>query len=205
MSNHPAASKEFWHQLYLEERTNWDLGGPHPQIVALHNQVMSLSQKKELSVYVPGMGNGHCPAFFQQNCHKVTGVDLSDKAVENAKQKYGSLEKLILKVGNAITDSEPNNIDLVYDRAVLCALPHSSQTKYLKKSVERLKSKGMFATILFTKVHNEQGPPWAISVEDLQKRMAALGCELIYRKDLAKVDYESSSIAKESIVIFQKP
>ena len=166
-------------------------------------EIGKLTDNKTLKVYVPGMGNGHDAAFFAQHGHQTIGGDLSEKAVENAQTKYQTLDLIDFQVLDAIHNENPKEIDLVFDRAMFCALPASIENLYLESCAKKLKKTGIFASVLFTKVDSENGPPWEIPVEDFSLKMNKLGFELAFRQDIP-VTYKSTFILHESVVIFMR-
>ncbi len=203
MSGHPAGSKEYWHEKYIDQNTPWDLNGPHPAMTMVLNEVLKTTKHRPLKIYVPGMGNGHDAAFFAKHGHQTIGGDISEKAVKNAKERYQDITNLDLKVLNAIQDKNPGNLDLIFDRAMFCALPASVEDQYLESCTQKLNKNGIFASIIFTKVDRENGPPWAISVDNFTLKMQKRGFKLFFQKNVP-VTYKTSFIIQESIVIYTR-
>ena len=203
---HPAATKDFWNDKYLENHTPWDLDGPHPYVQELFQLVQKHSATKKLNIYVPGMGKGHDALFFAQQGHSCIGGELAPAAVASAQKIHDAdkVKDLDFKLLDAIHDHKPQNLDLIYDRAMLCALPEKVQLDYFTKSISRLKDGGIFASILFSKLNNENGPPWSVDKEKITTMAQSHNCSVVHF-ERKKVLYDLDFILEEALVLIQKP
>jgi adenylylsulfate kinase-like enzyme/SAM-dependent methyltransferase len=88
-----------------------------------------------------GCGNGRDAAFFASQGIDVTGVDLSDAAVESCRANYSS-DRLSFVAGDiaSLRPSEP--FDVVYGRFVLHAMTSPEEDTFISEAAERLAPAG---------------------------------------------------------------
>ena len=204
-----------WESRYRESRTGWDLAGPHRylnDLVALATAnipgLFDSAGGDPKTVLVPGCGLGHAGAFFatlpKGGCN-VVSVDLSETAIQKASVQYGSptcrfvagdIFDLVLPI---------KEFDVIYDRAMYCALDVQTRSRYLEKCASLLKSGGVFMSILFAEIDGEkveEGPPFAANFDVLMADADRLGLSLIFRQDMAGSG--PSAVLAESLVGFLK-
>ncbi len=200
-----------WNALYKESRTGWDLSGPHPclpDLVALaegHVPGVLPSSEKLKSVLVPGCGYGHAADFFSKLGYSVVAVDLSELAIEQATKKYGGPNCKFIAGDFFAADFLKGKFDLVYDRAMYCALDADRRAAYFKKCTDLLKPNGSFLSILFHEIDPqlvENGPPFEADFAALLADAGGLDMSLIFRQDVAGSG--PKAILRESLVGFLK-
>ncbi len=161
---------DFWQNCWENKRTPWDLGGSHPLLPRLWELMEQYSpHKKFLRALVPGAGKGHDGHWLSQVIPYVVVSDLIPEAVSTAKKLYGQNPGLDFLVHNALLPY-PENLeasDVIYDRAMLCALPAKLRKEYVQACYNQLTNKGVFMGIVFAAVTNEEGPPFAVSSSEL--------------------------------------
>ena len=78
-------NKDFWEQKYQEKKTGWDLGKASTPIITYLEQL----ENKDLSILIPGCGNGHEAEWAHQHgFNNVHVLDFADSAIKNFKKRY---------------------------------------------------------------------------------------------------------------------
>lgn len=178
----------WWNNRWVEGRTGWDLGGPHPHTEDLIQKCQSLGLANAAAVLLPGCGRAHDGALLARKGLRVTATDISSAAIAEATTLYGSEANLTIKEGDALTcpASELTSFDLILDRAMLCALRPELRPLYLEACSSRLRPGGLFAGILFARVADGiAGPPFAIASEELVR---LFGCQFEILVDNERFD-----------------
>jgi thiopurine S-methyltransferase len=163
-----------WHQRWQENKTAWDLSGPHPLTRELLDLSAKLSHGDLTGKWmIPGCGRAHdAKELFRAGIKEVVAKDLVPKAIEEARSLYGSIAGLSLISGDVtdVSKSEESTFGGVFDRAMLCALNGELRSKYALAMTSLLKPGGIFASIPFAETGNpESGPPFAISESELRE------------------------------------
>lgn len=165
--------KSFWAQRWQEKRTGWDFGRRHPHFDTLWNQFEQLASPcPKLKILVPGCGRGHNAAVMAKMGHEVFALDLTEEAKTEGEKLYGEIPTLtyytedFFRLDNFLQQHAP--FDLIFDRAMMCALPPELWKSYIDVCHQALKPGGYFLSIPFTVVdypEGASGPPFAISNE----------------------------------------
>ena len=151
---------DFWDQRYRGGVTPWDAGRTP---VLLQEW---LSKKKEsLRVLVPGCGSGYEVRSFADLGHDVLAIDFSDAALEAARRELGALSHLAQKADFFHFEAEP--FDIVYERALLCALPRAKWPQWGRRLAHLVRVGGELAGFFYFD-DNERGPPFGVAFSDLQ-------------------------------------
>jgi|LakMenEpi03Aug12_release.lakeMendotaPanAssembly.Ray.scaffolds.fasta_scaffold57121_1 thiopurine S-methyltransferase len=163
-----------WHQRWQENKTAWDLSGPHPLTRELLDLSAKLSHGDLTGKWmIPGCGRAHdAKELFRAGIKEVVAKDLVPKAIEEARSLYGSIAGLSLISGDVtdVSKSEESTFGGVFDRAMLCALNGELRFYYVLAMTSLLKPGGIFASIPFAETGNpESGPPFAISESELRE------------------------------------
>lgn len=164
-----------WHERWQENKTAWDLHGPHPLTRELLELTANLAPGEPSGKWlIPGCGRAHdAKELFRAGVKDVVAKDLVPKAIEEARNVYGSTPGLSLVCGD-VTDvsmAEEASFNGIFDRAMLCALSGELRTNYVLAMTRLLKPGGIFASIPFAETDNpESGPPFAITDSELRQR-----------------------------------
>jgi len=202
-----AGQSEYWKKRWVDKRVGWDQGQPHKLIP----EVISMAKKQGLvegaEILEPGSGRGHQGAAIAKLGFAVTSYDVSPIAVLEGSELYSSVNSFKMEQGDCfeVNRTWSRKYDGIFDRAVLCALPSENRRKYLTVQTEYLKPKGLFLTIPFREIfweEGKEGPPFAISMEELQDLFFE-DYTLLSARDF-RYSSEESRIKKESIMIWQK-
>jgi len=170
------ANKAFWQEKWTrnsDEEPKWDLQGPHPLLGELIKMIDETSVLKPKSnIYVPGCGRAHNAAHFASLGHRVLAMDIVPEAITRAKTLYQSVENLSFVLGSVfdVANSDEGQTDLIFDRAMLCALDETRRPQFVDAMALRLRTGGLFASIGFAKTGEQVGgPPFAIGIDKISE------------------------------------
>lgn len=177
---------EFWHNCWETNRIAF-----HSREINHHLQsywpILDVTQGSR--VFVPLCGKSNDMLWLLARGYQVVGTELSQKAVsaffaENNLQPHiqaranfisYEVEGLQILCGNFfnLTPALLGEINAVYDRAALVALPPEMRAKYAQKMAELLNAKQKILLITFE--YNQQemaGPPFSVTVDEIERLYA---------------------------------
>jgi SAM-dependent methyltransferase len=200
------AGQAFWADRWRTGRTGWDQGGPHPLLPGLIEEAEQLGFLKPGDrILEPGAGRAHNGAYLARRGYQVTSFDAAEEAIEEARKLYGNEPNLKLEVADALTARDPwrGEFQVVFDRAMLCALPKKLRRAYVQASFTHLAPSGVFLTIPFTecRISEAEGPPFQVTMTDLSEFMLA-GFSLVHAEDHDLP--EGDRIVKETACIWRR-
>jgi methyl halide transferase len=123
-------------------------------------------------VLLPGCGRGHDVAAVARHTRDVIGLDISETAVQRAKQTYPDLaDQFVLGDLFALPADYAGTFDAVVEHTCLCALPPAMREDYRNAVTRALKPGGLIIGVWF--IHpemdpGEEGPPFGISLDELR-------------------------------------
>ncbi|MEY4630098.1 MAG: hypothetical protein RIQ81_218 [Pseudomonadota bacterium] len=223
--------RSYWSGRWQNQQTGWDLGGPHEGLARLLRMLDESGVLRELmvpgrplEVYSPGCGRAHdgaamvaktvkIPEGLCANGIHVTATDFAPEAIAAAKEVYGALQSrgLTLRVEDArapVPPAERGKYDIVFDRAMLCALRPELRAAYLDACRDRLRPGGVFLTLPFTKTAVTPdhpvgaGPPFEITIDQLKTLLARHNFNHV-ASELFAVNRPGTVILEESLAIFR--
>ena len=106
---------EFWEESFIEKQTMWGFEPTESAIVA--NELFK--EKKLQKILVPGFGYGRNAQLFRENGMDVTGIEISQTAIDLARKHYGP----DLKIYHGSVTDMPFD-DAVYDELIMCLVLH---------------------------------------------------------------------------------
>ncbi len=153
----------FWTERYSHNTTPWDLGQHHPALDAILPQI-KINKCRILNL---GCGRGHDAAYFSKLGHVVTGVDFSETAIQQAKERYGSAPNLQWAVGDALS-KEFSPVDMIFEHTLFCAIAPTKRKNLVQQWKRALDERGHLLGIFF--VHpKRRGPPYGGSEWELRE------------------------------------
>jgi len=176
---------EFWDTRYRGGVTPWDAAGVPARLAA-----WLVAEPKPLRVLIPGCGTGYEVRAFHERGHDVLAIDFSDAALEAARRELGSLGGLLQKADFFNFDAEP--FDLLYERALLCALPRARWQDWARRMADLLKPGGRLAGFYYID-DNERGPPFGIGLREL---------DLLLSEDFS-IEQDTPIPPAQSLAVFQ--
>lgn len=151
----------FWSERFEHQFMPWDLGSVPQQL----RQFVAQSAKP-YSTLIPGCGTGYEVACLAEAGWEVTGIDFSAAAVEAARKKLGLPDERVMQA-DFFTFAPAHKIDLIYERAFLCALPPRMRSAVAERWSELLPPGAILAGFFFFG-DPLKGPPFGIAQEELE-------------------------------------
>jgi methyl halide transferase len=156
-------SASYWQNRYLNTETQWDLNSVSPPLKTYVDQL----QNKELTILIPGCGNGYEGWYlFQQGFKNVTLVDFAPQTKTQFVANYPDFPQDQFIVGDFF--ELEGAYDLIIEQTLFCALNPSLRPKYAEKMHNLLKPEGKLAGVFFDKEF-ESGPPFGGNKEEYEK------------------------------------
>lgn len=156
-----SSGPEFWDQRYRDGVTPWDFGR-----VPADLRIFLTGVAPGGRVLVPGCGFAHEVYYLAENGFDVLAVDFSGAAVEQARRNLGCFAGHVRLADFFDFDPGPRPIDLIYERAFLCALPRKLWTHYAERCAQLLPPGSLLAGFYFYG-SNPKGPPFGTSPQEL--------------------------------------
>lgn len=152
---------QFWDARFDQGFTPWDRGGAPNALCQFVAQ-----QSRPLATLIPGCGQGHEVRLLREHQWPVVAIDFSESAVALAKQTLGKDADAIVQA-DFFSYTPPWPVDLIYERAFLCALPPDMRRPIVERWASLLPKGGLVAAYFFLGP-TRSGPPFAIPEQELQ-------------------------------------
>lgn len=162
-----------WHERWAQEKTGWDLNGPHPLTRILLQRVAAIAPQMLTGRWlIPGCGRAHDgPFLLESGASFVEGRDIVPRAIEEAKRLYHGVPNFSLRCEDItnIGAADVATFDCIFDRAMLCALEGENRRQYVRSCSMFLKPGGFFASLAFARTDQpEIGPPFQIMESEVR-------------------------------------
>ena len=173
--------KEFWHERWALDEIGFHKKDLNPFLL---EHWPSLNASENDSIFVPLCGKSLDLLWLSQQCRKVVGIELSQKAVEDFFASNGMTPEIIQSEHFSLYQAENIHIfcgdifqleqvdiadcTLIYDRASLVAFPPEMRKLYVKKLDELFSFP--HKRLLITFDYDQQlmnGPPFAVSPSEV--------------------------------------
>ena len=151
---------DFWCKRFGEGVTPWDAGrvqGDFASFVAARTQ--------PLNTLIPGCGSAWEASHLADHRWPVTALDFSPTAVACAREVLTD-QAVDLVCADFFAWQPAQALDLIYERAFLCALPRKLWADWGKRVAELLPPGGLLAGYFFV-CDQLKGPPFGILPEQL--------------------------------------
>lgn len=150
-------SPAFWDERFARRFTPWDRGGV-PQ--ALHTFVAR--NDRPLTTLIPGCGTAHELVHLSEAGWPVTAIDFAPEAVAMAKDGAGQWAERIEQADFFTWEPKPHaELDFIYERAFLCALPPSMRAQVAARWAALLKPGALLGGFFYFD-SSPKGPPFGI-------------------------------------------
>jgi len=156
---------EFWSERFDKHFTPWDRAGVP---MALRDFVATAP--RPLTTLIPGCGSGHEVACLADAGWDVTAIDFSPAAVEAARKIQPGHAACILQA-DFFTYVPARTLDLIYERAFLCALPREKWPAIVERWSFLLPPGALLAGFFFFD-KGSKGPPFGTSSGELEALLA---------------------------------
>jgi SAM-dependent methyltransferase len=169
------ADARFWDERFAAGFTPWDAGAPAP---ALLRWLAALGPGRGRRVLVPGCGSGHEVAALDAAGFAVTAIDYSAQAVAQARTVLGkTLASRCLQHAdffNRDAGWAAGGFDLIFERALLAALPPSRWRDWAARMADLLPAGGTLAGLFvidpeIAAQSPRRGPPFAAALPELHE------------------------------------
>ena len=154
---------DFWDARYAAGVTPWDARQVPPMLAAwVAGRAAALRGAR---VLVPGCGSGYEVRLFAEAGCSVDAIDFSDAALEAARRVLGEFAARVRKADFFAFDADP--FDLVYERALMCALPRRNWPDWARRVAELVRPGGLLAGFYYFD-DNVRGPPFGTDARTLE-------------------------------------
>lgn len=158
-----------WDKQYREADTPWDHGEPAPPLREL------LEDRPEAAwgdgtVLVPGCGRGHDAAALARAGKRVLGLDVSPRAVDEARVLHAGVDGLEFVCGDLLDPElrEEHPISAVWEHTCFCAIPVEMRADYVAALAAWLPAEGRLMGVFFLDPKVEDGPPFGVERAELE-------------------------------------
>jgi thiopurine S-methyltransferase len=166
---------DFWCKRFGEGTTPWD-AGKVPEAFA----TFVAAQTQPLTTLIPGCGSAWEAVHLAERRWPVTALDFSPVAVARAREvldealpQEASLRGAVdLVCADFFTFQPKQPLDLIYERAFLCALPRKLWSDWGRRVAELLPPGALLAGFFFV-CDQAKGPPFGILPEQLDELLQA--------------------------------
>lgn len=149
----------FWDERFEQGFTPWDRGGV-PQALADF-----AAASPPLRTLIPGCGAAHELAALCELGWDATAIDFSPAAVAQARAHLGQWLGRVLEA-DFFRYQPPAPLQLIYERAFLCALPRTLWPQVAQRYAALLPAGALLAGFFFFD-DNPKGPPFGIEPAQL--------------------------------------
>jgi SAM-dependent methyltransferase len=155
----------FWDERFERGFTPWERGGV-PQDL----QRFVGGSERPLVTLIPGCGSGHDLAFLAAQGWDATAIDFSPAAVAMAREVAGQWSARVVEA-DFFTFQPAQRLDLIYERAFLCAMPRMLWPQVATRWAELLAPGSLLAGFFFFD-DVAKGPPFGINPEQLDELLS---------------------------------
>lgn len=137
---------EFWEEAFKEKKEMWGLN-PAKSTVLTNDFFV---EQKVKSVLIPGIGYGRNAQIFRDSGMTVTGIEISETAIELSKKHFGNEMKLY---HGSITDMpfDNNLYDGIYCHGLIYLLDKHERVKLIQDCYNQLTENGFMVFTAITK------------------------------------------------------
>ncbi len=159
-----------WNSRYVDADTPWDKGAATPVLGEL------IQCKPEYFIeggraLVPGCGRGYDVIPLLDQGMKVTGMDISQAALNEAEILHGSSDDLNWLQADLFQaqDGLENVYDVVWEHTCYCAIQPSQREDYVDAMSHFIRPNGYLAGVFFIETGKplEEGPPFKTSKQEV--------------------------------------
>ncbi len=185
----------YWEDNYLNKTTGWDIGQISTPLKVYFEQL----ENKDLSILIPGCGNGYEAEFLHNLGFKnIHILDIAKQPLQNFSKRVPSFPKENLIHADFFKHN--TQYDLIIEQTFFCALDPVLRNHYAEKMSQLLTTNGKIVGLLFDFPLTEQGPPFGGSIEEYRITFSSLFKIKILEKSYNSAD---NRMDKELFVIFE--
>lgn len=190
---------DFWHQRWAKGEIGFHERDINPLLTKYFSQLNLTSNSR---IFVPLCGKSHDISWLLQQGFKVVGAELSEVAISELFKHLGITPQisvlptatlyqgpnLEIFVGDifALTAEQLGQVDGIYDRAALVALPAVMRLQYSKQLVALTQGAKQFLVCFDYDQNTLSGPPFSVVAEEVtQLYTQHYKLTLVYNEPLA--------------------
>ncbi|MCL6484770.1 MAG: methyltransferase domain-containing protein [Janthinobacterium lividum] len=158
-------SPAFWDERFEKQFMPWDRGGAPSRLRSL-----VAASPAPLRCLIPGCGCAHELVCMLDHGWDATAIDFSPAAVAAARGQLGERAGHVVEA-DFFTWQAVAPLDLIYERAFLCAMPRAMWPQVAARWAQLLAPGAMLVGYFFFD-DNAKGPPFGMSRERLQALLA---------------------------------
>ncbi len=186
---------EFWHNKWAANQIGFHLDDVNPLLTQFWSMT---SPKRSDSVFVPLCGKSEDLVWLATKHEDVKGVELSNIAVRsffaehfytpmvttlNGQHELYQFDELSIYTGNVFT-APIQQIDIVYDRAALIALPESMRVDYANLIKSKLTQSGRILLVTLDYQQEEMtGPPFSVPKSEVESLFSEYKITRLHRDE----------------------
>ena len=155
-----------WDTVYKHRATPWDVEEAEDALVALIKKgVIKPCRALEF-----GCGHGNDSIFLAKSGFSVTAIDISKRAIGEAKRRAERTGVNVNFIASDVTDLKglQETFDFLYDRACFHFIPEEKRESYLKNARRLLRSGGYYVLMVSSDVETPKGP-YQFSKEEIRR------------------------------------
>ena len=157
-------SPGFWDERFAQGFMPWDRGGVPAQLRAF------IAASRPLVTLIPGCGSGYELAALCDAGWDATAIDFAPVAVANARSAVGQWAGRVIEA-DFFSYAPATPLDLIYERAFLCAMPRAMWPQVAARWAELLAPGALLAGYFFFD-DAVKGPPFGIDRATLATLLA---------------------------------
>lgn len=137
---------EFWEEAFKDKQEMWGLNPAKSTVITKDFFV----EQKVKSVLIPGIGYGRNAQIFRENGMTVTGIEISETAIEIGKKHFGNEMKIY---HGSVTDMpfDNNSYDGIYCYGLIYLLGKAERAKLIQDCYNQLTENGFMVFTAITK------------------------------------------------------
>lgn len=154
----------FWDERFARGVTPWEFGGVPEGFRAF------AARLGPCAVLIPGCGSAQEAGWLARAGWPVRAIDFAARAVATAKAQLGAHADVV-EQADFFAYRPPFDVQWVYERAFLCALPPARRADYAA-TMAALLPKGALLAGYFFVMDKPKGPPFGIRRDELDALLA---------------------------------
>lgn len=153
-------SEKYWSKQYQNKHTGWDIGYVSTPIKAYIDQLTD----KSIKILIPGAGNSHEVEYVHKTGFtNVYLLEFAEEPIANFLKRVPDFPRKHIVQEDFFTHQD--SYDLIIEQTFFSSLQPKDRAKYVNKTHELLKAKGLLVGLLFNIDFKNDFPPFGGSLE----------------------------------------
>lgn len=201
---------KFWLDCWKNNHLGFQLEAPHPMLVSAIERLPRVQR-----IFVPLCGKSPDLHFLAQH-YEVIGSELAEIACHDFFAEADLAPSISSQGQHSLFQCGPytlwqgdffslpneffGNIELVYDRAALIALPAELRQQYVTKLRQQHPTATLLLISLSYPQHEKVGPPFSVDEAEILQLFAGATIELLMTQDLTEVGFARRRFQTSSLI-----